>query len=251
MEKNKILKICPAVGIIALLIFISPTCSAGNIMTEKSSYIEDNFCKIKTLNMDPPGYFLYGEKGENNWYISCVSLTFNWDPDLVKEVWIYINGDWKKYTSPVEICLDGNNNIPWKWIDMDDQTHFESPISIKIDKTPPLVNLEKKIDSETQITFTAKVTDPASGAEKVDFYLDDNYKETDTEAPFEYIWQGTGLQTIKAVAFDYAGFTGEDTANTKPRARNYIFKDLLLGKPLQNLLNIIIWSQKILQGLIL
>ena len=42
MEKNKIWKNCPAVGIIALLVLISSTVSAGNIMTENSSYIEAN-----------------------------------------------------------------------------------------------------------------------------------------------------------------------------------------------------------------
>ena len=169
---------------------------------------------------------------------------------MVKEIWINVNG-WKQYSTPVEICSDGVNTVEWYWIDFDDHEHHQSPILIRIDKTPPTINLQKEIDSDTQITFTAEVTEPASGVERVDFYLDDRYQGNDTEEPFEYKWEGTEVQTVKAVAFDYAGHSGYDTANTKPRTRNYIFKDLFLGKPLQNLLNIIIWSQKIFRGLIL
>jgi hypothetical protein len=243
--KNK----SPAVVIITLLILISATCSAGNINSEKNSYAEDDLSKKNTLILDEPGYFLSGTKGENNWYITCVQLSFNWNPDLVKEVWVFLNGAWKKYTSTVEICLDGYNNIPWKWIDIDDQEHLGTPIPIKIDKTPPTVKLEKRIVSETEIEFTAKVTDPASGCEYVDIYLDGKHEVTDSEEPYTYTWVGNELQTVRAEAFDYAGHMGYDEANTKSRSRNVVFNELMLRTPLQRIIDIFLWCQKIFLGL--
>jgi len=247
MDKKNICKRSPAVGIIALLFIISATCSAGVLDNEISNCTEENNNKINTLNIDDPAPFLSGQIGENGWFIDCATLYFNWNPTLVKEIWIKIaTGAWQKYNTPVVICSpEGRVTVNWYWIDMDDQKHYGN-FQIKIDKTPPIINLQKKINSETQITFTANVNDPASGPDRVEFYLDDVYMETYYAEPFDYEWEGQGDHTIEAIVFDKAGHSASDQANTKPRTRNYMFKGLFINKSLQNLLNIFIWSQKIL-----
>jgi hypothetical protein len=246
MDKKKIFKISPAVAIITLFFLISATCSAGIINNENIKNIDEYNKEKNPLNADKPAFFLYGTKGENDWYISCVTLSFIWNPDIVKEIWVFVNDAWQRYTSSIEICSDGKNSIPWYWIDIDDLQHNETPIFIRIDKTDPIVNLQKKVNSENQITFTAKVTDPASGPERVEFFVDDEYDprvviyEPDD---FVYVWEGTAEQIITAVAYDFAGFSANDTANTKPKTRDYLFKDIFLSKPLKFLLEILIFSQ--------
>ena len=244
MDKRFILKKGPVVALLSIFFMISATCSAGIIRTELRDIFEETENEIDTLILNVPGYFLYGTLGENGWYKSCVTLTFNWNPNLCKEVWININGGgWQKYTSTIEICSDGRNTIAWYWIDIDDQKNYESPFQIKIDKTPPTINLQKKVITDTEIIFTAKVTDPASGVMKVEFFVDDSWEAEDNSTPYEYTWEGDTEQIIKATAYDYAGFSASDTANTKPRTRDYLFKGIFLSKPLQFLLDILISGQ--------
>ena len=101
-----------------------------------------------------PSYQLIGTWGDNNWFITCVTLKFTWNPQEVKELLVNIdNQGWNSYTSQpvnIEICADGIHSIAWKWIDPGDDEHLEPTFSIRIDKTPPIINLEKKVDSETQ-----------------------------------------------------------------------------------------------------
>jgi hypothetical protein len=63
------------------------------------------------------------------------------------------------------------------------------------------------------ITVTADAYDNESGIQRVEFYLDDDLKYTDTEAP--YVWHWTGRDffpyNLKAVAYDNFGNSNSDT----------------------------------------
>jgi|GEM_PF-3558157 len=61
------------------------------------------------------------------------------------------------------------------------------------------------------ITIEVDVIDNETGVKKVDFYIDDELKATDTIEPYAWKWGGTyfGLHTIKIVAYDNAGNYGE------------------------------------------
>jgi hypothetical protein len=199
----------------------------------------------------PPSYQLIGTWGDNNWFITCVTIKFTWNPDEVKSVLINVdNTNWNTYTSSpveIEICPDGIHNIAWKWIDPDDDEHPQPTFFIKIDKTPPTISLQKDIESETKITFIANVNDGSgSGAAGVEFILDGISQGIDDEPPFTFEWEGTTVQTLKAIVTDLAGHTASDETDTRPRTKNYDFRGLFFSEHLQNLVNILIWSQKIL-----
>ncbi len=81
---------------------------------------------------------------------------------------------------------------------------------------PPTVQITNPSDGATvsgTVTITADASDDV-GVTKVEFYIDDVLKSTDTAAPYEYDWDSTtvvdGNHTIKAVAYDGDGQTAED-----------------------------------------
>ena len=259
MDKKNIWKKSMTVGIIALFLGMSAISTARDIeldnITLKDDVEIDTFKVTNFIGYLKPIVQKLGTWGDNSWYITCVTLRFIWDSVEVKEVLVKIdNQNWNTYTSSpveIEICPDGIHTVAWKWIDYDDREHPEPTFPIKIDKTPPTINLQKKIDSETQITFTANVNDGSgSGPSRVEFFLDDEFQEEDTEAPFKYVWEGSTRQTVKAVVFDFAGHTASDEADTKSRTRNYDLRGLFFSEHLQNLVNIFILSQKILLRLL-
>jgi len=246
------------VGIIVLFLGMSTFSTASNIELDRTcqDIIKTDTYKVTHFQSGlPPSYQLIGTWGDNNWFITCVTIKFTWNPGEVKQLLVNVdNTNWKSYTSSpteIEICADGIHNIAWKWIDYDDDEHPQPTFFLKIDKTPPIISLQKKIDSETQITFTANVNDGSgSGISRVEFILDGVSQGEDDEPPYTYVWQGSTRQTLKAIVFDFAGHTASDEADTKPRTRDYSFRGLFFSEHLQNLVNIFIWSQKILLRLL-
>jgi hypothetical protein len=251
MDKKNIWKKVPAIAIIGILIVINATGSAG-IINNENICAEEKQNDIQMQTNNDPTYILYGTM-VNGWFISCVTIQFNWNPDLVKEIWINIAaGGWQRYTNPVETCEDGRVTVNWYWIDIDDVQHGPTTFLINIDKTPPTVTITREILSDTQMKFTANVADTGgSGVVKVEWYEDDEFRDYQTEGPYEYTWTGSGIHIIKAKAFDLTGHTASAEADTERKGRSNNYKAIFLSKPLQDLLNILIWSQKIFLQLIL
>jgi parallel beta-helix repeat protein len=66
-----------------------------------------------------------------------------------------------------------------------------------------------------KITIEANATDEDSGIERVEFYINDELKETDNTKPYTYNWTWNRprifhIFTIKVVAYDNVGITAED-----------------------------------------
>lgn len=64
-----------------------------------------------------------------------------------------------------------------------------------------------------KIKVVANATDNQSGIQRVEFYVDDQLKGTDTSAPYNWVWTDRGLffpYTLKAVAYDYYGNQNAD-----------------------------------------
>jgi hypothetical protein len=64
-----------------------------------------------------------------------------------------------------------------------------------------------------KIKVVANATDNQSGIQRVEFYLDDQLKGTDTSAPYTWTWTDRGLffpYTLKVVAYDYYGNQNAD-----------------------------------------
>jgi hypothetical protein len=99
------------------------------------------------------------------------------------------------------------------------------------DDTPPSLNIERPLkylyifDQEMmptifgntiimgKITIKADAMDNQSGMKKVEFYIDDVLKNTDTYPPYEWLWNELiiGRHTIKVIAYDSKeNFTTDD-----------------------------------------
>jgi large repetitive protein len=88
---------------------------------------------------------------------------------------------------------------------------------VLIDTQPPAVSLTNPASGSIvsqPITVEATASD-ASGITNVEFYLDGQRVATDTSAPYTYNWNTgsttEGAHTLRAVATDLAGRTGEQT----------------------------------------
>jgi chitodextrinase len=82
------------------------------------------------------------------------------------------------------------------------------------DTTPPSSTITNPTDN-SQVSGTVNVTADAIdnvGVTKVEFYVDDVLKSTDTSSPYSYSWDSTsvsnGIYVIKAKAYDAAGNVG-------------------------------------------
>ena len=143
------------------------------------------------LNRDPgePVPDVFGQSGENGWYINDVAISFNYDPDFVDELYYYLNDDWHLYTSTFFVTEDGNYIIGWYWTDRYGKTHDdEFPIMFKIDQTPPTITLSRETEGNNKVIFTATCNDDTSLVGRVEFYLDDDLITTDTETPYKYTY---------------------------------------------------------------
>jgi hypothetical protein len=168
---------------------------------------------------------LSGTMGQNNWYVSAVTVTLSaidppepryargdaskWPTGVNHTYYKLDAADWVEYTTPFQVTADGEHTVQYysvdKWIPPNVET--TKSINFKIDRTAPTVSLEVTRISlilHNKWNFTATVSDPASGVVKVEFYVDDVYVGNATAAPWSYIYKGFG-QVAQAIAYDAAG----------------------------------------------
>lgn len=87
---------------------------------------------------------------------------------------------------------------------------------VLVDKTPPEVTISSPTDNSYvrgEVEIGADASDVV-GREKVEFYVDDTLRSTDTSPPYTYDWntvlETDGAYTLKAIAYDTAGNQGSD-----------------------------------------
>ncbi len=131
-----------------------------------------------------------GKIGENGWFVSCVTLTILYDPDVIMEV--HVNG--KNYTEPVVICDDGED-IPVEIMPIDREGNPGLPFLLifDIDRTKPVISLYYEVTGGNPIKgwnflFTATAIDDTSGMNKVEFYANDKLQETVNGSGPTYQW---------------------------------------------------------------
>ncbi len=229
---------------IALFFGMCVVTSAGN------NEIKNNPSRfIQPLTIDPPSPYVFGDMGQNEWYISPVTVGFSYDPKYVMEIHYRIgNGNWNLYTGHFEISEDGAFVIHWYWLDEDWTQYNGAPIELKIDLTLPTITLEKSWSlDKTVITFEADVSDATSGVERVEFYLDDVFQETLTSPPYE--WDYTKVvgesPIIVGTVYDFAGNSQSDDEDTTSHGLPYNI--VFLGRFLQRMQSMVMWSQSALK----
>jgi len=164
----------------------------------------------KELDKENPNTEIHfnGSLGNNNWFVSNVYMELKSYDELsgVKKIFYELNNNpWKKYSKPVNFNEDGVNIIKYYAVDKAGNKEKLKIEKLSIDKTPPSIELNKKIIGLYRYKFIAIVKDTTSKIEKVEFYLDDIYQNTVYEKPYEWIWQGYGNYTVTSIVYDYAG----------------------------------------------
>jgi len=185
---------------------------------------------LKKKEKNPPTISLSidGELGENDWYVSNVTISMKAmdNESIVKELRYRINGEpWNDYVMPFSIKRDGYYFIEYYAVDGNGNER-EGNLSIKIDKTKPSVeftNFEEgyiyfrgkkfitpRIPRDTMVigdyTIEVKANDVLSGMQKVEFYLGEAKIQEDVEKPYEWeIKKAYGIYNVTAIAYDMAG----------------------------------------------
>lgn len=201
--------------------------NAGNEEQEKNFTIKIDKTKPETTHSLNPS----SPDGENGWYVSNVTVMLDANDDISgvnKTKYKIDGGNWKEYTKSVKITEDGNHTV--KYYSMDDAGNEEgiNSINIKIDKIKPTVSIEeperglylfgRRIFPCFSIRIIGKITikvdcqDETSGIEKVEFYIDDELKETVEKEPYEWKWDERAFfrHSIKVIAYGKAGNTASD-----------------------------------------
>jgi len=173
--------------------------------------------KIQISSFQEPVPHVFGQMGENQWYISAVTITFDFDPAKVKEIQYNLSGTWHIYSDPFSVVDDGVYMIQWFWVETSGRPHDGLPIEFRIDKAAPTIELNKETSGKNKMIFTAVANDETSKIERVEFYLDGVLIQTSSEIPYEYNWTGEEKQTVYAIAYDYAGHFAKSDNATTPR----------------------------------
>lgn len=152
----------------------------------------------------------------HGWYTSPVNVTFLYDPGIVAKIYYNHGDEWEQYSGPFVIYKQGNIDFRWEWEDYYGNTNGTFVVLLKIDYTPPVINLTLKNIGASEWLCSATAYDAISGlSPKVEFYVDDVLMSTVfAPGPYIFIFTGTGRHAITAIASDSAGNIGSDTAFT-------------------------------------
>ena len=163
---------------------------------------------ITTITLD-------GVVGQNNWFISDVTVTLEaTDDGSVNATYYRLDGgEWYVYSDPFVISDDGTTLIEFYSDDDEGNEETIRSKSINIDATPPTVKLTKQTYYDG-LKWIATVNDQLSGPWKVEFYVDGVLRYTDTYAPYEWTCYDDGAYTVTARAFDMAGNWAEDSLSS-------------------------------------
>jgi len=145
---------------------------------------------------DPPCWpVLSGTMGDNNWYVSSVSVWFNGSYNGIS--YRIDGGSWQTYTEEFSLTVDGIHLLEWT---CDYNMSNIYSVKIKIDRTIPLIALNYTWDGNRwrgyDIIYTATANDEMSGMNRVEFYIDDELHE---------IINGSGPDYVSTYPFYYEG----------------------------------------------
>jgi len=194
------------IGIIALFLSMTFIPITGSLPIEKELSIMTKGCS--------DGIILNGTMGQNNWYISPVTITF---VDDNNRTFIQIDGgDWFEYTVPIVVSSEGLHIVRWYYVDQWGNQSPVSSVTFKIDMTPPMITLTIERIGIFEIEFYATVSDNTSGVWYVEYYSDDVLIGTDITPPYVFVWVVTVFEkhTGKVIAYDIAGLNASSTMSS-------------------------------------
>jgi len=216
MQKKSLLKKGLLCGIIVLFLGMSIVPIVGSLPEEKhtsmANFTQSNNKEIKT-RMRGLNITFNGTMGQDGWYVSPVEIIIVFESDQFQKYFYYKidNGDWIEYTPPVDnvfVNEDGGHSFEGYFTDYEGNIEgFIGPFEFRIDQTPPIfINFSATPENamKTKWLLSAELSDPASGVNHVEFYVDDQLVGTVNATPWEFHYQGKG-KMAQAIAYDNAG----------------------------------------------
>ena len=195
--------------------------NAGN--EEEIKSIEVKIDKSKPYT----NVILSPKANENGWHMTNVTVSMDAEDNAsgINKTFYRINGgEWKEYKKEIKLTAEGNYSMEYYSIDNAGNEEEIKSIEIKIDKSKPLISIEKpekglylfnrKIISLAnniivigKIDIEVSVKDGVSGIKNVDFYVDGELKYRDEKEPYEWTYDELALlkHEIEIVAYDKAG----------------------------------------------
>jgi hypothetical protein len=113
------------------------------------------------------------------------------------------DGAWTTYTGAFSVTEEAVHTLYYYSVDKVGNREENNSVALRIDKTPPEINLTVEKTGLSKWLLTATVSDKTSGIAKVEFYLDNEYVGEATESPYE--WTVFEEGTAQAIVYDNAG----------------------------------------------
>jgi len=173
------------------------------------TYVSPAYFDTITLITTPPNttVSLSGTMGDNGWYISDVQIEFQVNSTaLLNETWYRLDdGTWAKYGQPINITTDGRTSVEFYSTDEAGNIEWTKNITVKVDKTPPMVAIAspkaKSYAFNKSIAVTFGALDTTSGLANVNATLDDISVENGSV----HLDLPPGEHTLSVTAVDFAG----------------------------------------------
>ncbi len=169
-----------------------------------------NFYTLTDVEPPTSQHTLDGTMGQNDWYISTVTITIQATDDVsgVDAIFYNINdGEWTEYTEPIEVDEDGDYTFEYYAIDNAGNEETPNSGTFKLDKTAPVINTFTATAQnalKTKWLLEADVTDATSGIVLVEFYADDAIVGNVTTPPYEFLVESK-ISTAQCIVYDEAG----------------------------------------------
>ena len=186
--------------------------------------------------------------GLNDWYVNPVTVTLVATDDMsgVNITYYSVNSEpWEVYDEPILFDWDDLFHIIYFSVDNAGNMEFPKLATVKLDQTPPFVNLTVKIIGGGLQGYdainTAIAFDYMSGMERVEFYVDDELSETVIGSGPIYQWIFTlyeSFRIVKAEAFDQSGLSASVEVIPEVIYERYFNRFPLLRLILQPIINI-------------
>jgi len=147
-----------------------------------------------------------GTSGDNEWFVSSVTTLLSAiDDSAGVDYTMYKIGDgiWTTYTGLFSVVEDATHTLYYYSVDKAGNREENNTVTLKIDKTAPMMNLTVEKTGLSKWLLSATVSDETSGIARVEFYLDNNYLGEVTAAPFT--WETLEKGTAQAIVYDNAG----------------------------------------------
>jgi hypothetical protein len=185
------------------------------IKTDENGNSNDNRPPFTTISYSPKY-----PTGDNGWYVTPVTITLEAnDMSGVNITYYSINSElWLIYEEPFVLKEDSVYSIVYFSVDNAGNMEFPKLATVKVDLTPPFINLTYKVigypEGGWEFIFTAIAVDHMSGMDRVEFYLNDGLQSIVTgPGPF-YLWDGFmpgGINpVVTAWGYDIAGNGASD-----------------------------------------